>query len=166
MTAADFEHIARELRPCLVKAGRDFFGDADKAEDVAQEVLLRLWVMRDRIDTTVSPQPLALRMAKNVCVSLWRHDRHSITDQETAGRGAGVVATSTAMEDEDNARMLRLAIERLPKGERRLMRMRSEEGMDIGQIAAVTGLNPRSISVMLSRARQKIMETLKKGGNL
>ena len=84
--------------------------------------------------------------------------------------GKGIAATATVtpseMEDSDNALLLHNAMDRLTAGERRLMRLRNEEGLDIQQISAITGISPRSISVMLSRARHKIMEMLKKGGHL
>lgn len=46
MNSSDFEHIAQSVRPHLVKIGRKFFGDSARAEDVAQEVLVRLWALR------------------------------------------------------------------------------------------------------------------------
>jgi DNA-directed RNA polymerase specialized sigma24 family protein len=39
MTRQAFEHIAHELRPRLKDIGRRFFGDEDRAEDIAQETL-------------------------------------------------------------------------------------------------------------------------------
>jgi DNA-directed RNA polymerase specialized sigma24 family protein len=114
MTSSDFEHIATDLRPCLVSIGRDFFGDPDKAEDVAQEVLMRLWVMRERIDPTVPVRHLAVRMAKNVCVSMWRHDRHTVNDVDVdSSRGKAVEDTSD-IEYSDNALLLRHVMSRLP----------------------------------------------------
>ena len=166
MLLSEFEHIAKELRPCLVGIGLDFFGDADKAEDVAQEVLLRLWMLRDRIDFTVSVRPLAVRMAKNVCVSMWRHDSHTTPLAAGKGRADSSAVGPPEMDDSDNKRLLHMAMDHLTPGERRLMRLRNEESMDIQQITAVTGIAPRSVSVILCRARQKIMELLKKGGHL
>ena len=154
------------LRPHLIKVGRNFFNDADKAEDVAQEVLMRLWVAREKITATDNLHPLATRMAKNVCISMWRHERHTVTEEYNKERENIIIAPDTEMEDRDNAQILQQAMERLTAGERRLMAMRAEEGMEIDRIAAVTGITPRSASVMLSRARKKIMELLKKGGNL
>lgn len=166
MGLSAFEQIAKELRPCLVGIGLNFFGDADKAEDVAQEVLLRLWLLRERIDFTVPVRPLAVRMAKNVCISMWRHDSH--TSPEATGKDIAdtVTVSPPEMEDSDNTRLLHCAMEGLTAAERRLMRLRNEEGLDIQQISAITGIAPRSVSVMLSRARHKILNMLKKGGHL
>ena len=72
MTTIEFEHIAEKLRLRLVKVGREFFADDDKAEDIAQEILTRLWIMRDRVNVQLGVEALAVRMAKNLCVSEWR----------------------------------------------------------------------------------------------
>ena len=66
--------------------------------------------------------------------------------------------------DDDNARQLASAIQSLTPTEQQLFRMRHELEMDIPQIAAVTGLLPRSVSQVVSVARRKIVEQLKKGG--
>lgn len=165
MTASEFDNIVKELRPHLIKVGRDFFNDSDKAEDVVQEVLMRLWLIREKIASTGNLQSLATRMAKNVCISMWRHERYTITKGYDRERGP-TTALSTEIEEQDNAQLLHYAMERLTVGERRLMSMRAEEGMEVGRIAEVTGLTPRSVSVILSRARKKIIELLKKGGHL
>lgn len=49
MTDKEFEHIAIMLRPELLMVGRDFFDDESIAEDIAQDVLVRLWQLRQRI---------------------------------------------------------------------------------------------------------------------
>ena len=50
MTQQEFEHIAQQLRPKLLNIGRQFFNDGDYAEDIAQETLMRLWLLRERIE--------------------------------------------------------------------------------------------------------------------
>ena len=69
MTIETFEHIARELRPLLQSIGHRFFADPSRADDVAQEVLMRLWLMRERVNVEQGVEPLAVRMAKNFCAS-------------------------------------------------------------------------------------------------
>ena len=69
MTQQEFEHIAQQLRPKLLNIGRQFFNDEDCAEDIAQETLMRLWLLRERIEQQIGIVPLAIRMAKNITIS-------------------------------------------------------------------------------------------------
>ena len=164
MTHDAFEHIARELRPKLLHIGVRFFGNNATAEDIAQETLMRLWLIRERIDLQVGIEPLALRMAKNLCVSEWRKRqvRQSVPLVQD-------VATSEAatqdIEAEDEVERLRRAITLLTPAEQRLFRMRHELEMELSEITAVTGIGPRSVSAMLSTAKRKLDAILfQKGG--
>jgi RNA polymerase sigma factor (sigma-70 family) len=166
MTRQEFEHIATVLRPRLKDIGRQFFGDDNAAEDIAQETLMRLWLLRDRIEPQTDIEPLAVRMAKNLCVSEWRKQR--------VREGAAMRIELAAHEDihrhvefKDEIARLRQAVRQLKPAEQRLFRMRHEAEMDIQQIAAATGIGVRSVSAMLSTAKRKLQEILiKKGGLL
>ena len=163
MTYQDFEQKARQLRPLLLHVGQQFFGDTDSAEDVAQETLMRLWLLRDRIDATVGLEPLAVRMAKNVCVSEWRRRqvRQSVTQHAELPSQEFPHRT---LEFREEVERLRQAVARLKPAEQRLFRMRHELEMDIPQISAVTGIGTRSVSAMLSTAKRTLTELLYKKG--
>lgn len=164
MTRQEFEHIAHELRPRLLRIGRDFFGRDDLAEDVAQETLMRLWMLRERLDFQLGIEALAVRMAKNLCVSEWRKQkiRQGTPLQPDIPARENI---HQAIELKEDLERLRRAIDRLTPTERRLFRMRYEAEMDIGQVTTLTGIAPRSVSAMLSAAKRKILEmlTTKKG---
>lgn len=53
-------------------------------------------------------------------------------------------------------------IDSLPELQRTIIRMRDVEGMDLKDIAFVTGISENAVSVNLSRARQKIRDQLLK----
>ena len=72
MTPEEFEHIVPCLRPLMVRVGRDFFGNKDDAEDVAQESLARLWTYCSRLDAGRNMEALAIRVAKNVSVDIYK----------------------------------------------------------------------------------------------
>lgn len=166
MTTEEYETVATVLRSRLISVEQKFFTNDDVAEDVAQEVLIRLWVLRNKIDMRQGVDAFAIRMAKNICISEWRRQKlHKLVDINDS-----LIIQDYSLvlqiENKDNEQSLRKAIGHLSKPEQRLFLMRHELDMDIQQIAVVTGIQPRSISVMLSGARKKIMEILKKGGNL
>ena len=165
MTIQEFEHIANELRPHLKEIGKQFFGDDDAAEDIAQETLMRLWILRERINPIKGTEALAFRMAKNLCVSELRRQRVRQTIM-LKGEILSHDNLQQNIELKEDVTQLCQAISQLQPAEQRLFRMRYEAEMDVGQMATVTGIGVRSISAMLSTAKRKLQEILsKKGGS-
>lgn len=125
---------------------------------------MRLWVLRERIDLQVGMEPLALRMAKNLCVSEWRRRqvRQSAIPTQELTTGETV---SHQLEAHDAVERLRSAVSLLTPAEQRLFRMRHELEMSLEEITAVTGIGRRSVSAMLSTAKRKLYTILiQKGG--
>ena len=145
--------------------GFSFFSDEELAADAAQEALLRLWLLREQVADTSHAEALLIRMTKNVCVSEWRR-KQKMGFLPSLEMDNVLAEEMQPMADDDNARQLASAIQSLTSTEQQLFRMRHELEMDIPQIAAVTGLLPRSVSQVVSVARRKIVEQLKKGGIL
>ncbi|MBR6446550.1 MAG: sigma-70 family RNA polymerase sigma factor, partial [Prevotella sp.] len=163
MTSQEYEQIVRRMRPQLLKLGYSFFSDQEMAADAAQEALLRFWLLREQVADSSHAEALLVRITKNVCVSEWRR-KQKMGFLPTLETGNILAEEMQPMADDDNARLLASAIQSLTPTEQRLFRMRHELEMDIPQISAVTGLLPRSVSQVVSVARRKIMEKLKKGG--
>ena len=165
MTTQEYEEIAHKMRPRLMQLGLSFFQDEEQAADAVQEALLRLWLLRERVNDTSHAKALLVKMTKNVCVSEWRHQQRQ--GMLTIER-LGFVLTEEMqpMAEDDNVRLLQQAIATLSPIEQRLFRMRHELGMDVAQIAATTGLLPRSVSTIINKTHHKIVEQLKKGGIL
>jgi RNA polymerase sigma-70 factor (ECF subfamily) len=164
MTKEEYIHIAEDMRYRLEKLAASCLASQQQAEDVAQEALLRLWLLRNKV-TAGDAEALLIRMVKNLSGSQWRHLKahNNYAEQQ---RGRLFCDTAEPLADNDNQRLLQEAVRSLRPFEQRLFRMRHELDMDIAQIAAATGQKPRAISATISIARHKIMEQLKKGGIL
>lgn len=125
---------------------------------------MRLWMLHERIASLTDIEPLAVRMAKNLCVSEWR--------KQKVRQGKDLEVELPALEDiqhdmelKEEIKRLYQAVSQLKPAEQRLFRMRHEAEMDIQQISAMTGIGARSISAILSTAKRKLQEILtKKGG--
>ncbi len=176
MTQQEYEHMVPRLRPRLKDIGRQFFGNEEMAEDIAQETLMRLWMLRERIEAQTDIEPLAVRMAKNLCVSEWRKQKVRQGNALQVERNATLrprVGELTAHEDihrdvelKEEIAHLRQAVSLLKPAEQRLFLMRHEAEMDIQQISAATGIGVRSVSAMLSTAKRKLLEILNPKGGL
>ena len=88
MTRSEFEHIAAQLRQRVLKVGFDFFGNRENAEDAAQETMVQLWRYCEHINAERNVEALAVRVAKNCCVSMHRkvsqRDGSFVSNQQRA----------------------------------------------------------------------------------
>ena len=126
---------------------------------------MRLWMLRERIEPQTDIEPLAVRMAKNQCVSEWRKQKvRKWNAQQVKLIAREDVHRDVEMKEE--VARLQKAISLLKPSEQRLFRMRHEAEMDIQQISVATGIGVRSVSAMLSTAKRKLLKILNPKGGL
>ena len=168
MTRSEFEHIAAQLRQRVLKVGLDFFGSRDDAEDAAQEAMIQLWRYCEHIDAERNIEALAVRVAKNCCVSMYRKQQHvadpskeplsdrTIDRHQTTGPHDPQVQ----LEAKETRRMLTETIDLLNPRERQLFEMRAVEGLAAEEVSKQTGIPKASVAVMVSTARKKVFTEL------
>src|SRR5574344_976955 len=72
-----FEELVRRIRPKIIRMGKTILACEADAEDVAQESLLRLWLLRERAKGDKA-EALALVIARNICISLLRRKARTL----------------------------------------------------------------------------------------
>ena len=168
MTQTEFEHIAQQLRAQMLKVALDFFGLQDDAEDVAQDAMVQLWRYCEKIDSGRNVSALAVKVAKNCCISLYRkrqaenQQSHSKTDSRLLNQQDTSGSPQELLEAKDVQRMLTEVMAQLKPRERQLFEMRQTEGLSNEQISAQTGIPKTSITSMVSAARKKVFTELKR----
>ena len=167
MTRTEFEHIAAQLRQRVLKVGLDFFGNQEDAEDAAQETVVQLWRYCEHIDAERNVEALAVKMAKNCCISMYRKRHHAESGDEVFDSLQNHASTSVdsdpqaQLEAEDMQRMLDAAMARLNPRERQLFEMRHAEDLSTDEIAQQTGIPKASVAAMVSTARRKVIIALR-----
>ena len=152
MTQEEYKDEVRRIRPKLLSVARRYVGD-DDAEDTVQDVLLRLWQMLDELRLPVDA--LATVLVRNQCVSLLRKQRHAVARPAAIasdGFSVGVATDSTG----ENLDRLMAIVESLPSMQQTILRLRHIEGMEMSDIAEMTGSNEVALRKVLSRARQAV----------
>lgn len=169
MTPAEFTTIAQSLRPRLLALACSFCNETESAEDAVQEAMMRLWVAWSGLPSTADAERLAVRLTKHACID-WQRRQHTglMMSMETAHTTETVGEESAAFQlhEREVREAIGRAVMRLRPSERRLWKMFAEAQMETAQIAASTGIDARTTSSMLSTAKRKIMNELKKGGIL
>lgn len=159
MTQEEYKDEARRLRPRLLKTAQRYLHD-DDAEDTVQDVLLRLWQMVDELRMPIDA--LAMVLVRNYSVDRLRRMRPSQAlsahyeqaDETEKGYGS---ATEGRESDERIERILTM-IDALPTLQQTIIRLRHFEGMEMRQIAELTGSSEVAIRKTLSRARQALKQ--------
>ena len=158
MTRSEFEQIAAQLRQKVLKTGLDFFGNREDAEDAAQDTMVQLWRYLEHIDTQRNVEALAVRVAKNCCVSIYRKQQTVTPLLE----GQGEASPQEQLEAKDTQRMLDETLSLLKPRERQLFDMRALMGLSVDEITQQTGIPKPSVTAMVSAARKKVFTELKR----
>lgn len=152
--------VDRYQRTVLNVAYR-MLGDAQDAEDVAQEVFLRAYQSLGRFDPSRPFFSWLYRIAVNCCLTARTRPRPGILTAEAA---AALPATALSpeqqvMRDETQA-MVQDAVARLPEHERTLIALRYGADLSYDAIALTLHLPLGTVKTRLFRARHHLAQII------
>ncbi len=156
----DFEQTFRSLYPSLFRYLHRLTGDADVAEDLAQESFVRLLGRRVTDDgVRVWLFTVATNLVRDGARKQARRAR--ILEAEPVLPGA-FPAPDEAVERAGRIAGVRDALGRIPARDRELLLMR-EEGFSYAEIARAAGVAPGSVGTLIARALRKFTQAYQTG---
>lgn len=155
----EFAQIEKRLRPRLIQVGREFFGSDTEAEEVVQETWLRAWNVRDRVELT---DAYILRIARNVCVNMWRGHRMQVELIDEKSAVVNEVTPQEEAEERENSEWLQSRLQRLPQAEREVWQMFYDEGLTVDEIAEVRGITVGTVRKTISNVRSTLRTELRR----
>ena len=171
--AAAFEELMLRYQHRLVSLLAHMVGQPDLAEDLAQDVFLRVYRARKRYLPGAKFSTWLFTIAGNVAANAQRtrarrHEVHlapSPGDTGTMPIEAAAVAASGLMPTRqlDKAELrgaVRLAIESLGERQRMAVLLSKFEHFSYAEIGEIMGLSPEAVKSLLSRARCRLREVL------
>ncbi len=162
MEQSTFEKVACKLRRRAIQTSRNYgAGDAD-AEDIAQDVMLRLWQMREDLYRFHSLEALTVQIAKHLTLNQLRRKRLIVSNHDACLNSASVHTPVELMEECENELWLNKRLKDLPSTQYSVLYMRQVEHRHCKEIAGLLGIEETSVRTLLSRARKTLYEQLKK----
>jgi RNA polymerase sigma-70 factor, ECF subfamily len=160
MELQEFKIKVIPLRNKLFRFAKRFLDNVEEAEDTVQEVYIRLWNMRNKLDQYRSVEALAMVTTRNMCLDRLKSKRY--TTERIENLRDDVVDAAAEKRNDQAELVLRIQrlIQTLPELQRTIMQLRDIEGYDFEEIAGIMGMNENAIRVNLSRARKKIREII------
>ncbi len=158
-----FEDLVNRHRESVYRLARSITGTHDDADDAAQETFIRLYRSLSSYDPERPFVPWLRRVAYNTSLNVLRASKRRW--KETSDELLPTVAdTSHGPEDvlqtREAGRLLREAVEDLSSELRATFMLRASEGMSYRDIASVTGVRMGTVMSRLSRAREKILQSI------
>jgi RNA polymerase sigma-70 factor (ECF subfamily) len=140
------------------------------ADDVTQEVLIRLWKNLDNFNLNAAGSYI-MRMTHNLCIDYLRRRNISVNREidnvfeETYQNADDVNNPENIIGQENLNRKLKEAIENLPENLKSIFIMYQMQGMKYKEISMALDIPINSVKVYLMRARIKLQKELKEFNN-
>jgi RNA polymerase sigma-70 factor (ECF subfamily) len=159
--AVDLAAIVDAYSTLLFRIANSVLRSRSEAEDVVQDVFIRLLEHRHSLSTVRDMRVWLIRIAWNLALDRKRRKRPEQLDETFARSLASVTmpADTVIVEAQRYHSVLR-EIERLPKAERHVLLLSAIEELGTAEIAGVLGRSESAVRALLSRARSRLRERL------
>ena len=147
-----------------------FLGKEEEANDLAQEVFIRVWRSSQKYTPTSKFTTWLYTLTANICKSetqsLWRRNIRLIGSFWTLGNNDAPETPAHTPSPEDAAiqaeqgRLVRAAIESLPTNQRLAVVLRRYEELSYQEIAVVIGCSVAAVEALLVRAKANLQKNL------
>jgi len=162
MTAEEFKEQVFVLKDKLFRFSKRILKDEVEAQDVTQDVLMKLWDLRNELHKYNSVEAFAMTATRNQSLDRARRKNYRYQKTPDLKHHVESVDDKNHLENKELGEIIKKAIENLKEPQRTIMHLRDIEQYSFDEIEPIVGMNIETLRVNLSRARKKVREELKK----
>lgn len=156
-----FDAIFRAHYPSLVGVAERIVGERAVAEEVAQDVMLELWRLRETAASEDSARAYLFRAARNRALNHVRHERMKV---RTAPFAAGETVTQaegpSRLAEAEIEAAVREAVASLPERCREVFELSRGQGLRYAEIATALGISVKTVEAQMGKALRVLRERL------
>jgi RNA polymerase sigma-70 factor (ECF subfamily) len=166
-----FKMVFETFYPRLLRFANEYVGDRFEAENILQDVFLKLWEKRESLSANINLYAYLLTMVKNQCMDFLRHrqvvernfvDRETALQQETSFNYYAISRFDTEQMDvESLERFVEKAINELTEPCRKVFELSRYDGLKYKEIADKMGISVKTVETHISHALKILRVTLK-----
>jgi RNA polymerase sigma-70 factor (ECF subfamily) len=163
MTSEIWKKLVKELGPKIFRLAKRITNNTHDAEDISQDVLLKLYNNQEQLEKISSLPAYVLTMTRNLSIDLIRKQKVK-AEVELVGdyEGAAAAITLPTSQKEEAKQIVNMALNTFDEPAKSVIQLREIEGLAFAEIAQITGLSEGNIRVILSRSRKMLKEKIEK----
>jgi len=161
--ASALEEIVRRHQKHILNLVYRYLGDASHAEDVAQEVFLKIYRARANYEPKAKFSTWLYRVTVNHCLNEIRSRKSQPARMELVDDLLEEAAGSEAdqrMHQAELRQAVKAAIDSLPEHQRMAVLLARYEELSYEEISAAMGISLEAVKSVLHRARESLKEKL------
>ena len=145
MKQTEFLNIVLPFKDKLFRMAKRLLVSTEEAEDATQEILIKLWDKKNKMETYNNVEAFAMTMTKNFCLDRLK------------SKQAGNLKLVQA---KDSISWVERIMAELPEQQKMVLQLRDVEQYEYEEIEKLLDMKPTAIRVALSRARKTVREKL------
>ncbi|MFL0353591.1 RNA polymerase sigma factor [Xanthomarina sp. GH4-25] len=160
MTQAEFLNIVMPFKDKVFRLAKRLLVSKEEAEDATQEILLKLWNNKTKIEEYKNVEAFSMTMTKNFCLDKLKSKHAQNLKIVHSNYQDNNTSLQKQIELNDSVNWVAKIIENLPEQQKMVIQLRDIEQYDLDEIAKMLDMNNTAVRVALSRARKSIREQL------
>lgn len=160
MTQKEFLNIVMPFKDKVFRLAKRLLVSTEEAEDATQEVLLKLWNNKAKMQEYKNVEAFSMTMTKNFCFDKLKSKQAQNLKIVHSNYEDGNTSLQKQVELNDSVDWVARIIEDLPEQQKVIIQLRDIEEYDFDEIAKMLDMNNTAVRVALSRARKTIREKL------
>lgn len=161
MNSKEFKECILIYTDNLFRFSLSIVKNVSSAEDIVQEVFLKLWKIRFDLQAKGNIKSLAFTMTKNLSLDHLRRRKY-FEGYEMINTPLLSPSLESSLELRDQLGWVGQIIRVLPESQQMILHLKNIEGLSIKEITEIMNMKENAVSQQLSRARKKIRESYKK----
>jgi RNA polymerase sigma-70 factor (ECF subfamily) len=160
MTQTEFLNIVMPFKDKVFRLAKRLLVSTEEAEDATQEILLKLWNNKKKIQEYKNIEAFSMTMTKNFCLDKLKSKQAQNLKIVHSNYQDHNVSLQKQVEINDSLSWVERIMEELPEQQKMVIQLRDIEQYDFDEISKMLDMNNTAVRVTLSRARKTIREKL------
>ncbi len=144
------------LRDKMLQLALRILNEEQDAEDVVQEVFLKLWITKNSLVDIQSIEAYITTMTKNACFDKIKLKKHNVDIAALVSQKTRCLEQE--MDNKEAVNIIKVIIDELPELQRLIITMHDVEDYSTKEIAKNTGSTINAVRMNLSRARKRVRD--------